>query len=176
MLNKENTRKALEAFKDYVIQHSRSNLTRKNKNVSKQLYNSLKGIVDVMPNSFRLKFEMEDYGKFQDQGVKGATSTYPESTNSPFKFGTGTGKKGGLSGGIKKWVEARRFQFRDKQGKFTSYESTAYVISRSIWNKGIKASLFFTKPFEKGFKRLPQELLEAYGLDVEEFIDYTIKQ
>jgi len=176
MLEKENTRKALEAFKDYVISQSRANLTRKNKNVSKQLYNSLKGVVDVFPNSFSLKFEMEDYGKFQDQGVKGATSTYPESTNSPFKFGTGTGKEGGLSGGIKQWVKARRFQFRDAKGRFTSYESTAYVISRSVWNKGIKASLFFTKPFEKGFKRLPEELLEAYGLDVDEFLDFTIKQ
>ena len=176
MLGGDNTRKALEAFKDYVISQSRANLTRKNKNVSKQLYNSLKGIVDVFPNSFSLKFEMEDYGKFQDQGVKGATSTYPESTNSPFKFGTGTGKIGGLSGGIKQWVKARRFQFRDAKGRFTSYESTAYVISRSVWNKGIKASLFFTKPFEKGFKRLPEELLEAYGLDIDEFLDFTIKQ
>lgn len=176
MLEGNNTRKALEAFKDYVISQSRANLTKKNKNVSKQLYNSLKGIIDVMPNSFSLKFEMEDYGKFQDQGVKGATSTYPESTNSPFKFGTGSGKKGGLSGGIKQWVKARRFQFRDAKGRFTSYESTAYVISRSIWNKGIKASLFFTKPFEKGFKRLPEELLEAYGLDIDEFLDFTIKQ
>ena len=48
--------------------------------------------------------------------------------------------------------------------------------ARSVWNKGIKASLFFTKPFEKGFKRLPQELRQAYGLDIEEFLDYTIKQ
>ena len=176
MLEKENTRKALEAFKDYVISQSRANLTRKNKNVSKQLYNSLKGVVDVFPNSFSLKFEMEDYGKFQDQGVKGIKSNYLENKNSPFSFGTGTGKKGGLSDGIKKWVKARRFQFRDAKGRFTSYESTAYVISRSVWNKGIKASLFFTKPFEKGFKRLPEELLEAYGLDIDEFLDFTIKQ
>ena len=175
MLNNENTRKALEAFKDYVISQSRANLTRGKKNVSSDLYNSLNGILDVGPNSFSLKFQMEDYGKFQDQGVKGATSTYPESSKSPFKFGTGTGKKGGLRGGIKKWVEAKRFQFRDAQGRFTSYESTAYVIARSVFNKGIKASLFFTKPFEKGFKNLPNDLRKAYGLDVEEFIEYTIK-
>ena len=162
MLNNENTRKALEAFKDYVIQQSRANLTRKNKNVSKQLYNSLKGIIDVGPNSFSLKFMMEDYGKFQDEGVKGATSTYPESTKSPFKFGTGTGKKGGLSGGIRKWVEARRFQFRDAKGRFTSYESTAYIISRSVWNKGIKASLFFTKPFERGLDLYGDEIVAGY--------------
>jgi len=175
MLTK-NTEQALEAFKDYVISQSRANLTRKNKNVSGNLYNSLKGIVKNMPNSMSLKFEMEDYGKFQDQGVKGAKSTYPESTNSPFKFGTGTGKEGGLSGGIKKWVKDRRFQFKDKKGKFLSYESTAFIISRSIWNKGIKASLFFTKPFEKAFRDLPKDLTKAYGLDVEEFLEFTQKK
>ena len=175
MLNNENTRKALEAFKDYVIKQSRANLTRGKKKVSSDLYNSLKGVLDVGPNSFSLKFEMEDYGKFQDQGVKGITSNYIENRNSPFSFGTGTGKKGGLSKGIKAWVKARRFQFRDKKGKFLSYESTAYIVARSVFNKGIKASLFFTKPFEKGFKNLPNDLRKAYGLDVEEFIEYTIK-
>ena len=175
MLNNENTRKALEAFKDYVIKQSRANLTRGKKKVSSDLYNSLKGVLDVGPNSFSLKFEMEDYGKFQDQGVKGVTSNYIENRNSPFSFGTGTGKKGGLSKGIKAWVKARRFQFRDKKGKFLSYESTAYIVARSVFNKGIKASLFFTKPFEKGFKNLPNDLRKAYGLDVEEFIEYTIK-
>ena len=27
--------------------------------------------------------------------------------------------------------------------------------------------MFFTKPFEKAFDRLPDELVEAYGLDIE---------
>lgn len=175
MLNK-NTKIALEAFRNYVIQQARTNLTKNNKNVTGDLYNSLNGIVKVMPNSISLQFEMEDYGQFQDKGVKGTKSNYLENKNSPFSFGTGTGKKGGLSQGIKKWVEARRFQFRDKKGKFLSYESTAYIIARSIYNKGIKASLFFTKPFERAFDRLPKDLVEAYGLDIEEFLEYTIKQ
>jgi len=175
MLNK-NTKIALEAFRDYVIQQARTNLTKNNKNVTGDLYNSLNGIVKVMPNSISLQFEMEDYGQFQDKGVKGTKSNYLENKNSPFSFGTGTGKKGGLSQGIKKWVEARRFQFRDKKGKFLSYESTAYIIARSIYNKGIKASLFFTKPFERAFERLPKDLVDAYGLDIEEFLEYTIKQ
>ena len=57
-----------------------------------------------------------------------------------------------------------------------SYNSTAFLISRSIWNKGLKPSLFFTKPFEKAFKTLPDKILKAYGLDVEEFLKFTIKQ
>ena len=35
----------LQRFRDYVIQQSRSNLSKGDKNVSKQLYNSLKGEV-----------------------------------------------------------------------------------------------------------------------------------
>jgi hypothetical protein len=50
----------------------------------------------------------------------------------------------------------------------------SYIISNSIFEKGIKPSLFFTKPFEKAFKNLPNELVEAYGLDVEDFLAFTL--
>ena len=111
---------------------------------------------------------------FQDKGVKGKSSS-AKAPNSPFKFGTGTGRKGGLSEGINKWVKRKRFQFRDKKsGKFLSYDSTAFLISRSIYHKGIAPSLFFTKPFEKAFKNLNKDLVEAYKLDVEQLMKNTI--
>jgi len=173
------TQKALDIFKGIVLNQSRAILSKKGKNVSNELFRSLKGNVKAMPNSIFVDFEMEEYGYYQDRGVKGKTSTYPEIAQygTLAKFGSGKGKKGGLSGGIKKWVEAKRFQFRNKEiGKFMSYQSTAYLITRSIWNKGIKPSLFFTKPFERAFKKLPNELIEKFGLDVENFLAYTLKQ
>ena len=170
----EETREALNKFAKYVIQQSRSNLTKSDKNVSKELYNSLDYDLTVSKNSFSLSLLMEDYGIFQDKGVKGKTSS-AKAPNSPFRFGSGTGKKGGLTNGIDKWVRRRRFQFRDKKGKFMSYQSTAFLITRSIYNKGIKPSMFFTKPFEKAFKGLNEELVKAYALDVEKFMATTIK-
>ena len=170
----EETRDALNKFAKYVIQQSRSNLTKSDKNVSKELYNSLDYDLTVSKNSFSLSLLMEDYGIFQDKGVKGKTSS-AKAPNSPFRFGSGTGKKGGLTNGIDKWVRRRRFQFRDKKGKFMSYQSTAFLITRSIYNKGIKPSMFFTKPFEKAFKGLNEELVKAYALDVEKFMATTIK-
>ena len=170
----EETREALNKFAKYVIQQSRSNLTKSDKNVSKELYNSLGYDLNVSKNSFSLSLLMEDYGIFQDKGVKGKTSS-AKAPNSPFRFGSGTGKKGGLTNGIDKWVRRRRFQFRDKKGKFMSYQSTAFLITRSIYNKGIKPSMFFTKPFEKAFKGLNEELVKAYALDVERFMTTTIK-
>lgn len=175
MLDKQSTRDTLNSFSKYVIQQSRTNLTKKDKNVSKGLYDSLSSELNVSQNSFGLSFKMADYGKFQDLGVKGKTSS-AKAPNSPYQFGSGTGKKGGLTQGINQWVRARGFQFKDrKTGRFLSYDSTAFLITRSVYNKGMKATRFFSRPFDLGFEKLPEELIEAYGLDVERFLKNTLK-
>ncbi len=157
----------LNKFAKYVIQQSRSNLSKSDKNVSKELYNSLGYNVEVTDKGAELGFSMEQYGEFQDKGVRGKSSS-AKAPNSPFRFGSGTGKKGGLTNSIDKWVRRRGIQFKDrKSGRFLSYQSTAFLISRSIYQKGIKPSLFFTKPFVAAFKRLPDELLEAYSIGLE---------
>jgi hypothetical protein len=176
MLNKEETLSTRQAFNKYVIKQSRTNLTKGKKNVSKSLYNSLKSTEKVNPNSIESYIEMEQYGQFLDKGVKGKFSSQ-RAPDSPFKFGSGTGKKGGLTEGIRGWVKARRFQFKNREtGRFMSYEQTAQLIIRSIWTKGTKPTRFFSKPFEDGFKKLPEELVKAYGLDVESFLKFTLKE
>jgi len=170
------TYKYLNDFAKYVIQQSRSNLSKSNKSNTKALYNSLDKEIEVGANSFRLAFLMTEYGEYVDKGVQGKTSS-SKAPDSPFKFGSGTGRKGGLTDGISKWVQQKQIQFRDrKSGKFLSYQSTAFLITRSVYNKGIRPSLFFTRPFEKAFERLPDELVEAYGLDIEQFLKYTLKK
>ena len=169
-----NVEKELKNFAKYVVTKARVNLRGSDKNSSGKLAKSLDSDVKVSKNSFQLAFMMEDYGVFQDKGVRGKSSS-AKAPNSPFKFGSGTGKKGGLSEGINKWVKRKRFQFRDKKsGRFLSYDSTAFLISRSIYQKGIAPSLFFTKPFEKAFKGLNKELVEAYKLDVEALMKNSI--
>jgi hypothetical protein len=165
----------LKRFRDYVIQQSRSNLSKSDKNVSKELYNSLKGEILTENNYSIVGFSMAEYGQFQDQGVKGKSSSL-KAPNSPFKFGTGSGKKGGLTKSIDKWVRARGFQFRDKKsGKFLSYEQTGFLISRSIFQKGIKPSLFFTKPFEAGYKKyIDTDLMKAFGQDIDTMVDSNL--
>jgi len=160
----------LKRFGKVVVKEAKTALTKKDKNVTSELYNSIRFESKVSKNSFELSFYMKDYGKFQDRGVKGKSSSL-KSPNSPYKFGSGTGKKGGLTDGILKWVTARRFQFRDKKnGKFMSYKNTAFLISRSIYQKGIKETLFFTKPFNKAFERLSNDVIKAYGLEVDKLL------
>jgi hypothetical protein len=176
MADLRETYAVIKRFRDYVIQQSRSNLSKGRKNVSKELYNSLKGEIVQENNYAIVGFRMAEYGQYQDQGVKGKFKS-AKAPNSPFKFGSGTGAKGGLTNGILKWVQQKGIQFKDKKsGRFLSYQNTSFLIARSIYHKGIKPSLFFTKPFEKAFERLPDELVIAYGLDVEEFLKYTINK
>jgi len=167
MLADKSLQNELNKFAKYVIQQSRSNLSKSDKNVSKELYNSLGYNVEVTDKGAELGFSMEQYGEFQDKGVRGKSSS-AKAPNSPFRFGSGTGKKGGLTNSIDKWVRRRGIQFKDrKSGRFLSYQSTAFLISRSIYQKGIKPSLFFTKPFVAAFKRLPDKLIEAYSIGLE---------
>jgi hypothetical protein len=173
----KNTEALLKRFRDYVIQQSRSNLSKSRKNNTKELYNSIKGEI-VTENDYSIVgFKMADYGMFQDQGVKGKSSSR-KAPNSPFKFGGKTGPKGGLTNGIEKWVKQKGIQFKDKKtGKFISYQSTAFIITRSIYQTGLRPSLFFTKPFEAGKKKyIDSEIAQAFKMDVDYIVDYELKR
>lgn len=169
------TQAVIKRFRDYVVQQSRSNLTKGGKNVSKRLYNSIKGEILEDNNYTLLGFTMDDYGAYQDKGVKGKF-TSNKAPDSPYKFGSGTGKKGGLTNGIEKWVVQKGIQFRDKQsGRFLTYKSTAFIITRSIFVTGLKPSLFFTKPFEAGYKKyIDVDLLKAFSKDLDTLISYNL--
>ena len=161
-----NVKEELNRFAKYVISQSRANLTRGKKNSSKDLYNSLDSEVKVSKNSFELSFLMEDYGVFQDKGVSGVKKKY----NTPYSY---TSKMPPPSK-MDKWIVKKGIAPRDKSGKFISRKSLQFMIARSIFNNGIKPSLFFTKPFEKAFKGLNKDLVEAYKLDVEQLMKNTI--
>jgi len=167
-MNQEETRKALEELKRYVIQQSRSNLTRMDKNASKKLYKSIDGEVDVFPNSIQLLFTMEAYGFFQDQGVSGTDKKY----KTPFSY---TNKMPPPKA-FDKWIVRKGIAPRDKNGKFISRKSLRFLIARAVFKNGIKPSLFFTKPFEKAIQRMPQEIAQAYGLDAGKMIQGIMKQ
>jgi hypothetical protein len=168
----------LEKFGKYVVQQSKSNLSKKKKKDTSNLYNGIKFEVTKEKDTTTLSFDFgtaNDYWQFVDKGVKGVSSS-AKAPNSPFKFGTGTGKSGGLTKGINGWVARKRIQFQDRKTKqFLSYKATAFLIIRSIWNKGLETTNFFTKPFEQAFKRVPDDIYAAYALEVEEQLKVRLK-
>ena len=155
----DNIQDLLNDFRSNVIREAKRNLT--SQNTSGRLSKSLKSYVKESKNSIQISFEMEDYGFFQDRGVQGTKSgksldgyKYTNKMPPPKAFD--------------KWNVKKGIAPRDKKGKFIKRKSLNFLIARSIFEKGIKPTLFFTKPFEKFYKRLPNELVEKYGLDMEE--------
>jgi len=165
----EHLKDELNTFRKRVIQQAKSNLTKTGKNASKRLYNSLDSDLKGSANSFQLDFMMADYGEFQDKGVNGLKIN----RNAPFSFKKGIPSRKMLNS-LDKWVVKRGIAPRDKNGKFIDRRSLKFAIAKNIFKKGIKPSLFFTKPFENEYKKLSNDLIEAYGLDMSEFLKYTL--
>ena len=158
------TQKALNAFGKYVVQQSRTNLTKSKKNSTKSLYNSLEYDVQEMEGLIRMFFKMEAYGEFQDKGVSGVKKKY----DTPYTYKT----KMPPTSSLDKWIVRKGLKgIRDEKGRFIKRKSLQYLIARSIYTKGIKPSLFFTKPFNKAFSNLDKALETAYSKDLENNID-----
>ena len=168
------TRNALNTFAKYVIQQSRTNLTKGKKNASKELYNSLGSDIKVSKNSFQLEFLMEQYGIFQDKGVRGAGGV--RKTTSKFNRRNNKGKIWKQKGGNSpfSFKEGRKPSVKHFKEWSKRKGLSAYAVRDAVFRQGIKPSMFFTKPFEKAFKNLPKELVESFALDVEQLIKTTV--
>jgi hypothetical protein len=168
------TREELNKFGKFVIQQARSRLTkgikrgnkRFSQNDTKKLYNSLEYKPFNRSGSIGVEFYMEDYGKFQDKGVKGTKSNYLENKNSPFSYKSSMPNPEIFEGYIKR----KGIKGRDKKGRFITNKSLQFLIARSIFQKGIKASMFFTKPFNQAYEKLPKDLQEKFVKDIENII------
>jgi hypothetical protein len=160
-----NVNEELNRFAKYVISQSKGNLTRLKKGGG-SLYDSLKSNLKVSSNSFELSFLMEEHGVFQDKGVSGVKKKY----NTKYAYTTKMPPPAKLD----KWIVRKGIAPRDKNGKFISRKSLQFMIARSIFNNGIKPSLFFTKPFEAAFKNIDKDLIKAFKLDVETLMSNSI--
>jgi|SaaInl5LU_22_DNA_1037371.scaffolds.fasta_scaffold07368_4 hypothetical protein len=161
-------KEALELFRNQVINESKQNLRKIGKGGG-TLENSIEGTeVKVTDRSLEFEIKMADYGVFQDKGVSGIKQKY----NTPYSYTTKMPPPSKLD----KWTVKKGIAPRDDKGRFISRKSLQFAIARSIFYKGIKPSLFFTKPFQKYAKGLPKELETAFALDTEALLAFVTKQ
>jgi hypothetical protein len=180
------TVRELNKYKDYVLKQSKSGLTRAGIKSSSKLYKSLRGIVAVKQNRTltgkfasgnhpELTFEMNDYGKFVDKGVQG---TKESATGKKYKFDK---SKDMINIGAVESFIGRKVRVRSNDGKFKAFtkkskKSLIFAIAKSIHQKGIKRSLFFTKPLERRAKKTYDNIGKAAADDITLQFVYKIKQ
>ena len=175
----DNIKAELQAFGKYVVQQSRTNLTKQKHNVSKNLYNSIRYDLEEKKDSFSLSFIMDEYGTFLDRGVRGSNPSLVDNNK--------TGKKGVQKGGnspysykskrppmqpLADWAKARNIRLRDKKGRFKkgNYRTIGFILQRSIFAQGIKPTMFFTKPFEVAFERYKKGIKKSFMQDIIDLI------
>lgn len=150
--------KELDNFGKRVVKLAKINLgaRRKGKVIdsSGTLRNSLDYNLKVFKSgNFSFSIEMEDYGVNVDKGRR----------------------KGSMppTAPILKWIKRKPIRLRDLEtGSFikqteSKLKGLAFVIARKIKREGIKATNFLTDPFEKEFKNLSNELVDAFALDID---------
>ena len=169
MLETDNIEIALRAFRDKVIREAKMNLRNRNKVSSGRLYKSIRGSkIRATNRSLQFNIEMEDYGTFIDKGVSGVKRKF----NTPYTYRDKMPPPSSLDN----WIVRKGIAPRDEKGKFIKRKSLQFLIARGIYNNGIKPSLFFTTPFKKYAKSLPDILEKAFALDTEELLEYINKQ
>jgi hypothetical protein len=181
----KNVIKEMEAASINVISKAKASLNKSNSsgNLSNSLTSKIEGKTTQEP---KLTFYAEDYGKFVDEGVQGydpgampsgSLARYNKAPGSPYKFGSGNSSGGSLRSSIDKWVVQKGIpNVRDAKGRFIKRKSMVYLITRSIWNTGIKPTYFFTNAIDSEIKGINKKLTFAYTKDLRDGLEKDVKQ
>jgi hypothetical protein len=166
-----NTIQALQTFGRNVVKEGRGILKRKKKTTSPNtLYNEFDYLVTSAKDSVTLEFvfgRADDYWQFVDEGVRGAGgykgSGRMRGQGSPFKYSTKMPPRQPLIN----WIKNKPIKGRSKSGRFITNESFAFLIQRSIFQRGLERTQFFSKPFTEQLNKQTENITQAFADDLE---------
>ena len=178
-----NIERYLESFAKQVVRDAKINLARGKGNTD--LSSSIRFKMVNTFDGIQIQFLMSEYGSYVDKGVKGKggeiktgktagryggrryyTTWKGKRKDSPFKFGSGTGAKGGLTKGLFQWIKKKGIKGRDKKGRFISHKSLSIAMAKSIYIRGIHGISFFQKSFGKNYKYFAIDFLKSLKEDI----------
>jgi hypothetical protein len=153
----ENLKKELEIFGDAYITELTKQLIQLDKVASGKLIRSLDyEVVERVQNQFELIIKAQDYLKWVDEGRR-------PGKRPPYKS-------------ILSWVQTRNIRFTNKSGSgFLKKEQTAFIISKSIGNKGIKKTDVLKKTLGNVLN-LRNKVLQSGKIDIENLINSIVQQ
>jgi hypothetical protein len=143
---------ALNKWATMVVALAKANLLRGKKDATFTLSKSI-GYEIVADQTSDIGADVEfyyiDYGDYVESGRK----KYPN---------RGINPEGEFFSKLLNWIKVKPIpRFRDKKGRFISYQSQAFLIGRAINKKGIKPFPFMTDAIEQAQNDLLYMLEEA---------------
>lgn len=155
----------LNSFGSSVVSDAKKNLDSKTGNLESKISFAAR----VMPNSMSLSFNLGEYGQGIDQGIKGSTDN-EVNADTPFKF-MNVRPSRQMQRNLDQWANAVGFTPFTKDRKWGIFRLGELILQR-----GIKPSYFFRNAYEKHFRTLDKDLVEAFGLDVDDFFEFVFKK
>lgn len=168
-------KKVLNSFGNSVVATAKENLNKPNRfsgkptTTSGNLESKIKFVAKVMPNSMSLKFDLGEYGQGIDQGINGAENG--NNWGYPFSFKK-TVPSRGMVDNIMTWMQQKGISGFNPNNPRTD----AFQLASMTLRRGITATRFFEKAYIEHFKNLDKELVEAFGLDVDDFFEFIFKK
>ena len=172
------TKKALEFIGKRWRKNARTSLKMQGRMNTGALYNSMKVFVGANQHAMYVNITPDvDYWDYVDKGVQGASKNiFTKQSESPYKFGSGRGKPG-LRGAIDRWTTQKNIQgTRDAQGRFVPRKSIVFAITRAIWHRGLKPSLFISGTWKRFRIKALNILAVAVGEDMTDAIRQSLQK
>ena len=164
LVNLENLQRVLEEFAVEVRNLYQDNLIRHDRIASGDLLNSVECGVEYDGKAYNVTLTLEEYWKYIEEGVRGTNNP-----NSPYN---NPGWKAYPF--IYKWIEVKPVIPRPSKGKLPSQKSLAYLITRSIREKGTEGSHDLKDAKEATIAKYREKIAEALGHDMEWYIRKVI--
>tara|TARA_R100000808_G_C2122163_1_gene133225 strand:- start:510 stop:1130 length:621 start_codon:yes stop_codon:yes gene_type:complete len=177
--------KAITKFGSNLIKDGRKILHKSKKTTqANTLYNEYHYTMKSTSSTISLGLEFgkaESYWQFVDEGVEGTGSAEGRSkTTGQFTRGRGSGfkfdksfdnPKGKLVNALRDWIKNKPIGLGDK-----SDLSLAYAMGYTIRRRGLERTMFVSRPIEIHSKKLPNEVTEAFLLDLESLVGKLPKE
>ena len=171
MMNIEKTKKSLEKWADAIVKDAKANAAREFGSDS-NLAANLGRDVKVGKNWIKISF-FPGYATFPDLGVRGNKGILKDGRrSSPYQYRDKMPPTSALDTFVLKKLKGLK---RNEKGQIMSRKSLKFAIAKNIQQYGIKQTLFFTKPFEKYFKQLPEFITASFGEDVAKYYVTSFK-
>ena len=167
------TKKMLKRFAKAIIRAGRIRLaaagmgrSRLIKNFSYQIGTITEG---DLPKAVSFTFGgSKKYWQFVDEGVRGSGgfkgSGRARGGGSAFRFKYAN-PSGAMVKAIKGWIKNKPVSLGDM-----NITGLAFAIGYSIKRRGLERTMFYSNPVNKALKTLPDELTDAFRLDVEKLV------
>ena len=161
--------RALKKYATWVTKEAKQNLKKSGFGKRKRMISTSGKLYDSIDYNIvgtKVNFNSIYYGELIDKGVRGMKTTYPQTAQAQtkakehYKFSSMP-----PSSAFDKWGVRKGIAPRDEKGRFKKRKGLNYIIARSVGNKGIRASLFFTKPFNRGLDLFGDEILDGLYKD-----------